>query len=61
MLPAVRARECECGEAGRVEMTFTQEPLLRHAGYGAAERRTVVMCPRCLAVRTQAVEAVRPR
>lgn len=61
MLPAVRARKCECGEVGEVELSYVQDPLLRHAGYGAAERKSVTLCAGCLKVRVQSVSAVAPR
>jgi hypothetical protein len=62
VLPVVREPSCTTCDGPVVHVAWTQLPLLRHAGYGEAERTVAQRCvtPSCGSVRQVAVAAVNP-
>jgi len=63
MLPAVRDPACTACAGPVVVMAWTQLSLLRHAGYGEAQRTRLERCitAGCGSVRLVAVDSVDPR
>lgn len=63
MLPALREAACRVCDGPVVEITWTQLPLVRHAGYGHAERTVLACCVNsvCGSVRCVSVASVNPR
>lgn len=59
-LPVLAEPRCACGTVPTV-MTVTQPALFIHAGFGAAETKTVVLCGGCWTVRVVEVAASNPR
>ncbi len=63
MLPAVRDRVCAACAGPVVVVAWTQLPLLRHAGYGEAQRNRIERCVTagCGSDRLLGVDAINPR
>ena len=63
MLPAVRDPACTACAGPVVVVAWTQLSLLRHGGYGEAQRTRSERCvtARCGVVRRIAVDSVDPR
>ncbi len=63
LLPAIREPACTACGGPVVTMAWTQLSLLRHAGYGEAERTRLERCVTvgCGTLRRVAVDAVSPR
>ncbi len=61
MLPVPRAAACPTCDGPVVELAWTQLPLLRHGGYGEAERTVVECCAPCGSRRVRSVAAANPR
>ena len=63
LLPAVRDPACTACAGPVVVVAWTQLSLLRHGGYGEAQRTRVERCATagCGAVRLVGVDSVHPR
>lgn len=63
MLPAVRDPACTVCAGPVVVAAWTQLSLLRHAGYGEAQRTHIEQCVTawCGSVRCVGVESINPR
>lgn len=63
MVPAAREPVCAACAGPVVVVAWTQLPLLRHAGYGEAQRTRVEQCvtASCGSARLLGVDAVNPR
>lgn len=62
MVPAVREPACTACAGPVVVVAWTQLPLLRHAGYGEAQRTRIEQCvtAQCGSVRPLGVESISP-
>ena len=63
LLPAIREPACTACGGSVVVVAWTQLSMLRHAGYGEAQRTRSERCvrPGCGALRRVAVDAISPR
>lgn len=63
MLPAVRDPACTACAGPVVVVAWTQLSLLRHAGYGEAQRTRIEQCVNawCGSARLVGVDSVHPR
>ncbi len=60
IVPIVSNRCPRCGSAEMHPQTITEQPLLRHGGYGAARETVTLYCALCPYYVTTSVGETRP-